>query len=420
MPSLRPIVVLVLSLLTSLAALSAQDRRPPRRDRGPEPGPGRYTIAQATSERAQLHTIAFDGLAFLTGDFCCDTFLPPGKVADYFGFQYLRDTDVSEKGHNTSFLTRIAGNMLKILTPEQLQQFVVLGKEQAPMYEELARKRFPLIAAFRRNLAGEFPKGRTGLDAAAVAKYSAGLFEFGAGMAWRRAEVTGAVYRTFTDEQKAALAKLKFGDSSTWPDVGEPFDKRSVKHEVHVAVMTYASEMFSWIAGSQEADTYFCPEGHGTYFGAFFLKDAPAMGKRDYSISTSLTGDSGERFLQLLDEKQRERITSIPAAQQKALQEIVAVRREISDLLRGFLTGPKVDREAVLAKARRYGELDGELSCLYATRFAEVGRTLTEEQRRALRELRNLDDYPCRGAYLYSRPIDPPDVRNTDFLFGGK
>ena len=32
-------------------------------------GPGKYTIAQATSDRAQLNTIAFDGLAFLTGDF---------------------------------------------------------------------------------------------------------------------------------------------------------------------------------------------------------------------------------------------------------------------------------------------------------------------------------------------------------------
>ena len=27
-----------------------------------------------------------------------------------------------------------------------------------------------------------------------------------------------------------------------------------------VSVMTYASEMFSWYAGSVDADTYFCPE----------------------------------------------------------------------------------------------------------------------------------------------------------------
>jgi hypothetical protein len=58
----------------------------------------RYSIEQAVSDKAQLHTIAFDGLAFLTGDFGSDTFLPPGKVSDYFGFQYMRDIDANEGG----------------------------------------------------------------------------------------------------------------------------------------------------------------------------------------------------------------------------------------------------------------------------------------------------------------------------------
>lgn len=41
--------------------------------------PEGHSIEQALSDRAQLHTIAFDGLAFLTGDFGLDTFLPPGR-----------------------------------------------------------------------------------------------------------------------------------------------------------------------------------------------------------------------------------------------------------------------------------------------------------------------------------------------------
>ena len=52
-----------------------------------------YSIEQAASDNAQLHTIAFNGLAFLTGDFGADTFLPPGKVCDFSGFQYMRDID---------------------------------------------------------------------------------------------------------------------------------------------------------------------------------------------------------------------------------------------------------------------------------------------------------------------------------------
>ena len=41
------------------------------------------TISQTLSDEAQRNTIAFDGLAFLTGDMACNTFLPPGKVADF-------------------------------------------------------------------------------------------------------------------------------------------------------------------------------------------------------------------------------------------------------------------------------------------------------------------------------------------------
>ena len=74
-----------------------------------------FTIEQTLSDEAQRNTIAFDGLAFLTGDLCSDSFLPPGKIADFFGFQCLRDNDPDQMGHNTDFLTRIANNVFYIL-----------------------------------------------------------------------------------------------------------------------------------------------------------------------------------------------------------------------------------------------------------------------------------------------------------------
>jgi hypothetical protein len=217
--------------------------------------------------------------------------------------------------------------------------------------------------------------------------------------------------------QRAALGRLVFGDSSTWPDLPDQVDKRSLSHRAHVAVMTYASEMFSWYAGSVEADTYFCPERHGMYFGGFYMKDAPAMGRRDYSISTRLTGDSGEAFLAALNDTQRERITSIVPWQRPALEDIVRVRRQIATELRRFLAGGAADRPRVVALSRRYGELDGELSFQYATRFVEVARTLDGGQQRRLAQLRGLDGYQCRGAYVYSDPIGTPQRIDSDALF---
>jgi hypothetical protein len=90
-------------------------QRPPRGDKGPQ----RYSIEQAVSDKAQLHTIAFNGLGFLTARSMGEcTFIPPGKVCDYFGFQYMRDIDTGTGGHNTDFLTRIADNVLVILNDE--------------------------------------------------------------------------------------------------------------------------------------------------------------------------------------------------------------------------------------------------------------------------------------------------------------
>jgi hypothetical protein len=365
-------------------------------------------------------TISFDGLAFLTGNLGCCTFLPPGKVSDYFGFQYMRDIDAGRMGHNTEFLTRIAFNVLYALSREQKARLVALGKEQEPSIRELAYKRFPLIKAFHRLLAGDLPKGSKGLDRGAVMKYSADNFEMEGRLAYRRAEVAGDIFRSLGTEQKAYLSKLQFGDSRTWPEVpDEPIDKRSMSHDVHVAVMTYASEMFSWCAGSVEADTYFCPERHGTYFGSFYMKDAPAMGNRNYSINTWLTGDSGERFLAALTPAQRQLIIMLVNLQRKDLYEIVQTRRAISVELRRFLKGTAANKKLVLRLSRRYGELDGEMSYFYATSFAEVNKTLSEEQRAALMKLRNLEDYPCEGAYLYSNPIALPDIPDTDFLFTG-
>jgi Spy/CpxP family protein refolding chaperone len=186
----------------------------------------------------------------------------------------------------------------------------------------------------------------------------------------------------------------------------------------NVAYMTYASEFFSWYAGSVDADTYFCPERHGTYFGGFYMKDMPAMGKRDFDISTRVTGDSGQGFLATLSDTQRTAISGIIELQRKPLAEIIQVRRAISVELRKYLQRQQPDKSRVLALGRRYGELDGELSWLYATAFAKVAKTLTSEQRQGLARLRNLEGYTSAPYYIYSEARqDAPSLTSTDTLF---
>jgi hypothetical protein len=403
------------------ATRGAEERptgNPAPRSQAPRDTGGRYSLEQAVSDRAQLNTIAFDGLAFLTGDFGYDTFLPPGKVSDYFGFQYMRDIDAREGGHNTSFLTRIAHSVLTILNESQKAQLLALAKEQESDIRRFAEMRLPLIKAFRLNLESKLPAGSAGLSRQAVMKYSADLYVLDGQLSYQRAKVMGSVLRSLNEQQRAALSKLKFGDSGTWPDVPGPLDRRSMSHEANVAVMTYASEMFSWYAGSLEADTYFCPERHGMYFGGFGMKTAPAMGKRDYSISTTLTGNSGENFLATLTDGQRRQVTALVDLQRQDLNEIVRVRQAIATELRRFLKGETADRNKVLALSKRYGELDGEMSYLYATAFAKVGQTLTAQQKQILAGMRSSNPSDPKGPFLYSTPISMPRIEDTAAFFG--
>ena len=383
-------------------------------------GPQQYSIEQAASDNAQLHTIAFNGLAFVTGDFGADTFLPPGKVCDFFGFQYMRDIDAAHKGHNPVFLDRVAGNVLQVLTDEQRAVFEKAAQQEAVELRALAEKRLPLIKAFCRQLAGDIPAGSQGLNKAAVIRYVGDIFAADAEVSCQRARIFGQVASSLSAQQKEYLGKMKFGDFNTWPAVDMEKYKlpRGTEKMVNVAYMTFASEFFSWYAGSVKADTYFCPERHGTYFGGFYMKDMPAMGKRDFDISTSVTGDSGKEFLNILTEDQRRNVTAIPDLQRKDLQEIISVRGAISKELRKFLGGGQADKKTVLALGRRYGELDGEISYYYAAAFAKANRTLTADQRQALVKLRNLDGYTSAPAYIYSDPVNGAvNLPATDSFF---
>lgn len=198
-------------------------------------------------------------------------------------------------------------------------------------------------------------------------KYSADLYAIDGLLAFQRAKVMGGIIRSLNKQQKESLSNLKFGDSRTWPDMPDQFDKRSMSHTVNVAVMTYAS---------------------------------------------------GEGFRYTLTAAQRKLITDVVEIQRQYLNEIVSIRRTIATELRLFLKGEYADKDKVLSLSKRYGELDGEMSYLYATAFADISKTLTVKQKNKLAAMRPSDPAAHRGPFLYSSPIKMPKLENMDFLFG--
>lgn len=352
-----------------------------------------HTVADAHSDGAQSTTLAFSCFGMMTGNLQAQTFFPPGKVADYWGFQFLRDNDTDLMGHNTSFLTRVSCNMLSILNDAQITMLKNLAASQVGNISLYAWKRYPLMKAFRLLM----DDSSLTLNEDAVKAASVDLYQLDGQLSFERAVVYAAIYRSLTAEQKAYIGAMVGKSYNNWPDRDED-DVRSktqgLSHDEAVAMMTYAGDLYSWYAGSEASDVYYCPERHGTYYGSFYIKDAPAVGHPGYSISTSMTADVGK----FLTDSTKGYISSAGAAKMNAMataqlatlcatpgNNIEYARTMISRALRSLITS-EAPSAATLASvqstvdywSRVYGELDGESNALYATTFAELYNNIND------------------------------------------
>jgi phosphatidylethanolamine-binding protein (PEBP) family uncharacterized protein len=421
---------------------------PPPPDDGGGSADNGFDISNTISDGAQRTTLAFSGLAMMTGNLDAQSFFPPGKVADYTGFQYLRDNDPDNMGHNTSFLTRIANNVIYILDDSQFAQLKTLAVAQGDQINLYGYKRFPLMKAFRRLMDGDIPAGSTGLNLNAVKQASRELYLIDGQISFDRAVLYAGILNSMTSTQKAYLEAMKGKGWSSWPDVTDDQIRSrmaGLPQGTAVAVMTYAGDLFSWYAGSVEADVYFCPERQGTYYGGFYIKDAPAIGHEGYGIDEQLTATAGSALCDsskgYVTEAQAAVMSSLVDTQKNNLYagttSIVGVRTQIATLLRSLLTtttSTDAIEAQVLELSGVYGDLDGENNYYYATVFAQVYQTLSADQKTRLAALREsimsgtytdgtaFDYSVCTTPFLYSSAITDqsvlaPYIDNTDYLF---
>lgn len=415
-------------------------------------GKGAFNIDQALSDQAQRNTLAFDGLAMITGNLEAQSFFPPGKMADYWGFQYLRDNDPDNMGHNTSFLTRAACNVLFTLDSNQVNTLKQLAKSQVGPINEYGYRRYPLMKAFRRLIDSDLPAGSTGLSREAVKAASKALYELDGQISFERAVVFAEIFRSLTPTQKSYLDAMVGKGWNSWPNKtqNDIRDKTAgLSRDESVALMTYAGDIYSWYAGCVAADVYFCPERHGTYFGGFYIKDAPAVGRPGYSIDEELTATAGSALCDsskgYVTREQAALMSQLVTAQRNNLfagtSNIVQVRTDISSALRSLITSTTPTAEflaqvkaTVLEKSGEYGELDGENNYFYATAFFQMYASLSASQVEKMMALRKsilsgtyadgtpFDFTVCTTPYLFSGVISSPSVlepyiSNTDYLF---
>ncbi len=383
----------------------------------------KMNMAQTISDGAQSTTMAFSGLALMTGNLAAQSFFPPGKVADYTGFQFLRDNDPDNMGHNTSFLTRVANNVIYILNDSQLAKLSALAATQQIQIDQYGYQRYPLMQAFRRRIDGNIPTGSSGLNLNAVKKASRALYLIDGQISFDRAMLYASIINSLDATQKAYLDAMKGKGWNSWPDVTDAqinSKMSALAQGSKVAVMTYASDIFSWYAGSLEADVYFCPERHGTYYGGFYIKDAPAVGHEGYGIDEQMTATAGSALIDTskgyVTQDQATTMYSLVATQKDNLNSIVSTRTQIATLLRSLITSPSsadAVKTQVLALSGTYGDLDGANNFYYVTTFAKVSQTLTADQKTKLAALRKS---MMSGKYADGTAFDF-SIATTPFLY---
>ena len=367
----------------------------------PGAGAPSFTMNETLSDQAQLTTLGFDGLALMTGNLAAQSFFPPGKVADYTGFQYLRDNDPDNMGHNTSFLTRIACNVLYILNAEQIAKLRALAINQLNLVNEYGYQRYTLMQAFRYLVDGTGPD--TTLNVTAVKASSRNIYLIDGQIAFDRAYLYAEIYNLLDASQKAYLDAMKGKGWASWPDINETqvaSKLAGLPQGTQTLVMTYAGDLFSWYASTVDADIYFCPERHGTYYGGFYIKDAPAIGHEGYSINEQLTATAGAALSDsskgYVTQAQAGLMSGLLSLQRSNLYSgalnIVQLRTDISLLLRQLrisLVNSDEIKAKVLALSALYGELDGENNYHYATVFAQIKSDLSSQQMQQLADLRH-------------------------------
>jgi hypothetical protein len=156
-----------------------------------------------------------------------------------------------------------------------------------------------------------------------------------------------------------------------------------------------------------------------TYFGGFYLKDAATIA----GVSTQHPGDGAiaASTFAVLTTTQKALITSLVTAQDADWNLIVSVRAAICTQLRNLLVpGQSADYNAVMARSKQYGLLDGEISYFYATNFAQLRQSIptTSTTQASLVAIRNtIYSIIPDGAFFYFTNIAMPVIPNTDYLF---
>jgi hypothetical protein len=351
---------------------------------------------------------------------CADTFFPPGELIDFWGFQWIRDTDVDGQGHNSNYAAYAANAILNVLNDTQKGWIldhsytqvgvlnissISLANMTSSTYDGLVYGRLPFQMAVRDSRALNMVKSR-------VVKYFGSMYLLAGRVAISRAKLFVRLKNSLNPTQLQTLNSYtgfySFPSTST-----DTFCSKANGEYVGLMYKTVAGDFLAWFKGNQLRDAYFAPERVASYFGLFYLKDIISLERNALGLSTTidsaLTGNYGLNLQKLLNGDQRPFMTNLLNSELPYAYKLYYARSNITSLLRGFVSG-SVNETLILSFAKQIGEYDGAISYFAALALNGIKATLNQTQVANFASLIEEEIPKCEGYYYLSYNLPMPAV----------
>ena len=164
--------------------------------------------------------------------------------------------------------------------------------------------------------------------------------------------------------------------------IGAVRDITNIEVDVKQLRDAVASRTLTWLTGSSANNDYISVGRTANYFGFVGLRVASGQ-----SLSRS---DVANDTLSVLNEVQRSALVALLTEQREPFEKTQQARFRINRTLEGLLVGDIISQDSFLEMGRVYGASEAELGRVIAQRFGEVKLSLTDEQMKALSDIREI------------------------------
>jgi hypothetical protein len=388
-------------------------------------------IGQTLGKAGQVNTLAASALGWFTGDLCADTFFPPGELIDFWGFQYLRDTDADEMGHNSNFAAKATYAVVNVLNTTQKMWLLDLAYAQAGQlgisslslanktsatYDAAVYGRLPFQLAVRDARALNMNKTR-------VMAYSGEMYASMGRLAIERAKLYARLWKSLNSSQMTLLDSYTSFNHLPNKTVDSTASKVNGQW-IGLLYGTFAGDFLAWYKGNSVADAYFAPERVASYFGLFYMKDIISLQMNAYGVSTTIsseiTGDYGENLRNQLTNAQDWNMDHLLDLELPHAYQYYYARVNATRLLRQFLSVGYADEALILSLAREMGEHDGAISYYASMALNNISRSLDSTQLASFASIKQSGIPACSGYWYlsYNYPMPAVDPCFVTYFFG--